>query len=487
MPPDTIDAFEKVKKALANAALLSHPAEGAPLSLTVDASDNAAGAVLQQKVNGAWVPLSFFSQRFQPREVKYSAFGRELLAVYLAIRHFRYFLEGRQFTVLTDHKPLVQALQRGSGRHSPREVRHLDYITSFTTDIRHVKGRNNEVADALSRLHVNLLSVTLDSAQMRQLSSAQAGDAELHKLRASTAVRMTQIHIPQANVTLWCDVSHGMTRPYVPLSMRREVFNNLHALSHPGIRATRRLITRQYVWPAMNRDIAQMVRSCDLCQRTKVQRHTQAPHRPLPPARGYTYLLTMIDRFTRWPEVVPIRTATTAAIAKAFLSTWISRFGVPQTVTTDQGVKLAPATAYHPQTNGMVERLHRHLKSLRCTVKEDLHHAPAELVYGSTLRLPGVFFGTATARRSPLEHRDELQLFFDSIRPTPTRRASRQRWFLPKELPTCTHVFLRHDAARPPLTPRMTALTRVKPAFIDASDESSQRHVHFSPSVEFIP
>uniref|UniRef100_A0A5S6Q7C4 RT_RNaseH_2 domain-containing protein n=1 Tax=Trichuris muris TaxID=70415 RepID=A0A5S6Q7C4_TRIMR len=122
MPPDTIDAFEKVKKALANAALLSHPAEGAPLSLTVDASDNAAGAVLQQKVNGAWVPLSFFSQRFQPREVKYSAFGRELLAVYLAIRHFRYFLEGRQFTVLTDHKPLVQALQRGSGRHSPREA-----------------------------------------------------------------------------------------------------------------------------------------------------------------------------------------------------------------------------------------------------------------------------------------------------------------------------------------------------------------------------
>uniref|UniRef100_A0A5S6Q504 Integrase catalytic domain-containing protein n=1 Tax=Trichuris muris TaxID=70415 RepID=A0A5S6Q504_TRIMR len=241
----------------------------------------------------------------------------------------------------------------------------------------------------------------------------------------------------------------------------------------------------------MNRDIAQMVRSCDLCQRTKVQRHTQAPHRPLPPARGYTYLLTMIDRFTRWPEVVPIRTATTAAIAKAFLSTWISRFGVPQTVTTDQGVKLAPATAYHPQTNGMVERLHRHLKSLRCTVKEDLHHAPAELVYGSTLRLPG--------------------LFFDSIRPTPTRRASRQRWFLPKELPTCTHVFLRHDAARPPLTPaydgpykvidrnskvftivcngklKTVSIDRVKPAFIDASDESSQRHVHFSPSVEFIP
>ncbi|KRX44428.1 Retrovirus-related Pol polyprotein from transposon 17.6, partial [Trichinella murrelli] len=90
-----------------------------------------------------------------------------LLAIYLAIRHFRHWLEGRQFTVLTDHKPIVQAVQRGTGSHNPREVRQLDYITSFTSDVRHIKGAQNTVADLLSRASVGSLSVVLDSANVK--------------------------------------------------------------------------------------------------------------------------------------------------------------------------------------------------------------------------------------------------------------------------------------------------------------------------------
>ena len=87
-------AFAATKKALAEVALLAHPRHGVSLSLTTDASDQALGAVLQQLVNNFWEPLAFFSRKLQPSEKKYSAFDRELLAVYLGIRHFRHFLEG---------------------------------------------------------------------------------------------------------------------------------------------------------------------------------------------------------------------------------------------------------------------------------------------------------------------------------------------------------------------------------------------------------
>ena len=121
----------------------------ASLCLLVDASDVGVGGVLQQLVDNTKQPLSFFSRRLKLAETKYSTFGRELLAAYSAIRHFRYMLEGAVFTIYTDHKPLAHAFHAKHGRHSPREARHLDYITQFTTDIRHIKGAANMDADAM--------------------------------------------------------------------------------------------------------------------------------------------------------------------------------------------------------------------------------------------------------------------------------------------------------------------------------------------------
>ena len=84
-------------------------------------------------------------------------FDRELLAVYLSIKHFRYFLEGRTFHILTDHKPLTYALNTQSDRHSPSQACHLDYNTQFTSDIQHVKGTVNTPAETLSRVETNAL------------------------------------------------------------------------------------------------------------------------------------------------------------------------------------------------------------------------------------------------------------------------------------------------------------------------------------------
>ena len=100
-------AFQSGKTALASAAMLSHRRTDHTLSLTCDASDVAVGGVLEQNVNGTWQPLAFFSRQLRKPEVKYSAFDRELLGIHLAIRHFRFMLEGLNFTIYTDHQPLV--------------------------------------------------------------------------------------------------------------------------------------------------------------------------------------------------------------------------------------------------------------------------------------------------------------------------------------------------------------------------------------------
>ena len=162
-----------------------------------DASDVAVGAVLQQHIDGAWQPISYFSRKMKPAETRYSTFDRELLAIYLAIKHFRHFLEGRHFHVLTDHKPLVIALNNRSDHHSPRQARQLDYISQFTTVIRHVKGSDNVVADALSRIETNaLLTATPLVIDFPAMARAQQEDPQHMELQSSPPPSLNLKAIP---------------------------------------------------------------------------------------------------------------------------------------------------------------------------------------------------------------------------------------------------------------------------------------------------
>ena len=181
------------------------------------------------------------------------------------------------------------------------------------------------------------------------MATSQATDPQTRSLQSSPSSTLVvePVTLSNSNDPLYCGVSTGNQRPLVPLTWRRTVFESLHGLSHPGIRATQKLITARFVWPGINSDVRRWTRSCLQCQRAKVQRHTHAPlstfpnpdarydviHidlvEPLPPSQGFTYLLTCVDRFTRWPQAILLTSITAESVAQAFLAGWISALVYP--------------------------------------------------------------------------------------------------------------------------------------------------------------
>jgi hypothetical protein len=164
------------------------------------------------------------------------------------------------------------------------------------------------------------------------------------------------------------------------------VFQSVHDLSHPGTKETAKLVAQRFVWPGVQKDCRTWARAYQACHRSKVSRHTVTPLGdftsaaarflhvhvdlvgPLPTSAGYTYCLIAVDRFTLWPEVIPIPDITADTVARAVLTGWISCFGCPQTTTTEQGrqfesqglkslagmcgFQLARTTAPHPRLTG---------------------------------------------------------------------------------------------------------------------------------------
>jgi cleavage and polyadenylation specificity factor subunit 1 len=534
-------SFQQAKSALSSAVRLSHPRRNAIISLAVDASATHIGACLQQKSPGTavWEPLGFYSKKLDAAQLKYSAFDRELLACYLGIRHFRFMLEGRQFVVYTDHKPLTSALHRTSDPWTARQCRQLAYVAEYTSDVRHISGKNNVVADALSRPPpaeggdsepspptpppiptVPAMAAVAAVAQppplpfsVEQLASFQHSCPAVQSMMSSKALKLEKCR--WAGCDIWCDTSSGNRRPLLPVALREKVFHSVHDLAHPGIRASRRLVSSRYVWKGLAADVRRWCQECQACQRGKITTQPAAPVVPIPipslrfshlhmdivgplpvSSEGFRYVLTIIDRSTRWLEVFPLKDIEAASIADCFIRQWVPRFGIPAKITTDRGTQFTASTwaslcvklgidhilttAYHPQANGMVERSHRQLKNslrarlaandwpdhlpwvllgLHAAPKEDSAVSSAELVFGVKLALPGEF--NATAESSPAEF--VKRLHSSPFSPPATRPLTyAQAAAAPSAaLMTADFVYIRKGGSAPPLSPLYVGPYRV--------------------------
>ena len=358
------------------------------------------------------------------------------------------------------------------------------------TDAIHQRGCDNPVADALSRAPVDAVSLGVSPEELREAQQS-CPDVEASRT-AVTSLKLKDVLCSPLKQTLLCDVSLGFPRPLVPISLRRRIFETLHSLSHPGVRATQKLIAQRYVWHRMKADIATWCRSCLDCQTAKVHHHAQAPVQaipvpdapfssvnmdivgPLPPSNGYTYLFTVVDRHSRWLTAIPMRGITAVESAQAFLHGWVSLFGTPTDITSDRGRQFTSAlwsalvnslgaslhrtTSYHPQSNGIVERMHRTLKAalrarltgpdwydqlpwvllgLRNTPKDDLDASPASLVFRHSPLLPGDLFSTSKPPPG-------CPSFLPRHHAVPNSN-------VPKQLNDAAFVFVRVDAHHGPL------------------------------------
>lgn len=407
------NSFDLLRQKLTEAPLLQYPDFTKPFILTTDASGYAIGAILSQGKLGEDKPIAYASRTLNKAEINYSTVEKECLSIVWACKHFRPYLLGRKFTVVTDHKGLIWIFNVKDP--SSRLLRWTLLLEEYDYEIKYRAGIKNCNADCLSRYPVECMQFNVEQiSNERKLAIIK----EMHN----------------------CPVG-----------------------GHQGIQRTTERIKLYTSWMGMEKDVADYIRNCKVCQMNKdphqkVKQQLEVTDTqdepfcklyldvvgPLPVTEdNFRYILTCQDNLSKYVIAIPIKNQTVEEVTDAFVNKVILIYGIPNTIVTDQGsnfmsdvfkricklfkIEKINTAAYHPESNGALERTHKTLVTyLRCfcdpksfnwntwlpfacfsyntTPHSITKFTPYEILYGRRCNIPGILQSTP----QPLYNYDDI-------------------------------------------------------------------------------
>lgn len=350
------EAFIELKKALTSSPVLVVPDFSEPFYLHADASGFGLGSSLVQKdKDGNEHPIAYFSRTLTKAETAYSTTERELLCVVESVKHFRHYIEGTHFTVVTDHESLkwLWKIENPTGRLARWATR----LSQFDFDVVHKKGKFHVVPDALSRVNISAVAASVisnDQWYQKTLSGVQ-----------SRPERYPNFKLIDGELFRHCKPKFNLMGSYVwkkviPMELRDNLIKNAHEdplNAHLGAFKVYKMLSLSYYWPNMLKSISDILSKCDTCKAYKVrtsapagkmlcQKKVTAPMQvlsidlvgPLPKSySGHIYLLTIVDIFSKFVWLHPLKQATSKTIVKFLEENVFLKYGVPHCIVSDNG------------------------------------------------------------------------------------------------------------------------------------------------------
>lgn len=404
------EAFRKVKEQLVSAPILSCPDFDFPFIVHTDASGFGLGAVLTQEINGESKVVAYLSRSLNRCERNYSTTERECLAVLWAIDKLRPYLEGMKFTVVTDHASLVwlHNLKDPTGRLARWAMK----MQQHDFEIIHRKGKEHLLPDWLSRSVPSACTIVEpnslpDKWFSRMLDAVRKEPGKYSDWRIEDDKLYKHIRPRYPALATESD----SWKEVVQKPSRKALIYKAHdapLAGHCGVHKTYDRLCQNFYWPKMKQDVASYVRRCTVCQSTKPIRKRPAGHMairkiaekpwemlsidligPLPRSnRGFLYILTVVDNFSKFPLLFPLRSATAKSVLKVLEDHVFLLFGVPRSIICDNGVQfrskefknlcesygveISYTAYYHPQANPS-ERTNQVIKSMLRAYVADNH------------------------------------------------------------------------------------------------------------------
>ena len=432
-------AFERLKKSLTIAPVLSPPDYSKPFIIRTDASrDGLGGVLLQVKENSIESPIYFESRTLSASESNYSVTDLEGKAVVHCVKKFKSYFSGSPFTtiVYTDHKPLVSIFSKGE----PTNSRHLKWIVELSTlkvNVQFQEGKKNVIADALSRLPTNEINENkkiLNTLVNFSSSSSNNSNDDINNFM-NEFINKRIINIDGVE---YYKQGENIRKIIKDKIKQIELINEAHQIGHEGLYKTYNRLKRDYYWKSMKKDVHNFIKSCHRCQLYRPQLLNKNVESiatppgypfsrvgldlvgPLPITKNKSkYIIVLVDYLTKWVEAEPLKSIESDDIIN-FLKRVFSRHGIPEILTTDNGpqfisdktkafldlhdVYVHYVTTYHPASNGEVENRNREISkylrllgekvdtwdetlysalwALRTTKNEVTKHSSFELLYG---------------------------------------------------------------------------------------------------------